>query len=170
MNRFTHTALFVCFFYAIGFAQTKPYDVCIQVIGATGKATSRDGMHFTYTVGEPVILTRKGGIYTLTQGFHQPDLCVTVSTHDLDLAAWSIEVFPNPAMDFLTVRFDSEKSNALNISVFDLLGQAVITDRPLTDPNGSLLSCSDWQPGIYLLQLQDPATKAVATVRVVKAN
>jgi|GEM_PF-425406 len=170
MNRFTNTTLLVCFFYAIGAAQTKPYDLCIQVVGSTGKATSRHGMHFTYTVGEPVILTRKGGIYTLTQGFHQPDVCAKVSTHNLDLAAWSIEVFPNPTTDFLTVRFDAEKSHALNVSVFNLLGQAIMTDRPLTVPDGSLLSCSDWQPGIYLLQLQDPATNATATVRVVKVN
>lgn len=36
-----------------------------------------------------------------------------VSTSDLDLAAWGIEVFPNPTADFLTVRFASDKGHGV---------------------------------------------------------
>lgn len=169
MNRFHYPVLLSLFLLPV-FAAAQDYSLCLQVIGSTGKAAVRDGMHFTYTVGEAVTPTLTGGIYKATQGFHQYDVCAVVSTHDVDLAAWNIEVFPNPTTDLLTVRFAAEKSNALNLSVFTTLGQAVLTDQTLTQPDGSLLDCSQWQPGIYLLLLSDPATGAAATVRVVKAD
>ena len=163
MNRFHYTLLSLLLLPVFSVAQD--YSLCMQVIGSTGKAASRDGMHFTYTVGEAVTATLTGGVNKVTQGFHQ-----YVSTHDVDLAAWNIEVFPNPATDLLTVRFSAEKSNTLNLSVYTPLGQAVLTDQTLTQPDGSLLDCSQWQPGIYLLLLSDPATGGVATVRVIKAD
>lgn len=165
MNRLHYTALTLLLLPV--FCAAQNYSLCMQVIGTTGKAASRDGMHFTYTVGEALTTTFTGGIYKATQGFHQPDVCAVVSTHDVDLATWNIEVFPNPTTDLLTVRFDGEKSNALNLSVFTPLGQAVLTHQTLTQPEGSPLDCSRWEPGIYLLLLSDPATGAAATVRVV---
>lgn len=169
MNRLRYTVLIPLLLPVFGAAQN--YSLCMQVIGTTGKAASRDGMHFTYTVGETLTTTLKeSGLYKATQGFHQPDVCAVVSTHDVDLASWNIEVFPNPATDRLTIRFDAEKSNALNLSAFTPLGQAVLTHQTLTQPQGSLLDCSQWQPGIYLLLLSDPATGAAATVRVVKGE
>lgn len=169
MNRFYYTILLSIFWLPV-FSVAQDYSLCMQVIGSTGKAATRDGMHFTYTVGESVVLTLTGGVNKMTQGFHQPDVCAVVSTHDVDLAAWNIEVFPNPSTDLLTVRFAAEKSNALNLSVFTTLGQAVLTHQKLTQPDGSQIDCSQWQPGIYLLLLSDPATGAAATVRVVKAD
>ena len=169
MNRF-HNTTFLFLFLLPVFSVAQDYSLCMQVIGSTGKAATRDGMHFTYTVGEAVVTTLTGGVNKMTQGFHQYDVCAVVSTHDVDLVAWNIEVFPNPATDLLTVRFAAEKSNALNLSVFTTLGQAVLTNQKLTQPDGSLLDCSQWQPGIYLLLLSDPATGAAATVRVVKAD
>ncbi len=168
MNRFLSLALLLCTLPFLSAGQT--YGTCIQVVASSGKSAVRAGLHFTYTIGEPAIFTLKGSAYTVTQGFHQPDLCSTVSTHNLDLAAWGIEVFPNPTADLLTIRFDSERNNALNVSAFNLLGQAMLTDHPMTGPEGLTLDCSHWQPGIYLLQLRDPTTQATATVRVAKVD
>ena len=166
MNRFHYTLLSLLLLPVFSVAQD--YSLCMQVIGSTGKAASRDGMHFTYTVGEAVTATLTGGVNKVTQGFHQYDVCAVVSTHDVDLAAWNIEVFPNPTADLLTVRFSAEKSNTLNLSVYTPLGQAVLTDQTLTQPDGSLLDCSQWQPGIYLLLLSDPATGGAATMQLRK--
>ena len=139
-----------------------------RVVASGGGFVSQPGFSLSYTVGEAVTATLTGGVNKVTQGFHQYDVCAVVSTHDVDLAAWNIEVFPNPATDLLTVRFAAEKSNTLNLSVYTPLGQAVLTDQTLTQPDGSLLDCSQWQPGIYLLLLSDPATGGAATVRVIK--
>jgi hypothetical protein len=106
---------------------------------------------------------------TLTQGFHQPDICQSVATKDLDLAAWEIEVFPNPTADFLNIRFSDENgSGALRASVFDVLGRAMLLQQPLDEPSGTSLNCQAWQSGVYFLRLEDAATGAAATVRFVR--
>lgn len=166
MNRFLSLALSLCLFPNISYAQD--YENVIQVISASGKTGTQGGLTFTYTVGEPVITTLTGDTRKLTQGFHQPELSTVVATDDFDLAAWDIKVFPNPTADVLTVRFSTEKGAVLRASVFNLLGQVMISDRPLTQPDGSQLDCGGWQPGIYILQLQDPATFGVASLRVVR--
>jgi hypothetical protein len=166
MNRFLSLALFLCLFSNLSLAQD--YETCIQVISASGKTGTQGGLTFTYTVGEAVITTLSGDTRKLTQGFHQPELCTIVATKDFDLAAWDIKVFPNPTADVLTVRFSNEKGNALRASVFNLLGQAMLTDQILTQPDGSRLDCAAWQPGVYILQLQDPATSGVASLRFIR--
>ena len=166
MNRFLSLALLLCLYASTSFAQD--YENITQVISASGKTGTQGGLTFIYTVGEPVITTISGDMRTLTQGFHQPELCTVVATNDLDLAAWDIKVFPNPTADILTVRFSDEKGSALRANVFNLLGQAMLTDRPLTQPDGSEIDCAAWQPGVYILQLQDPATLGVASVRFIR--
>ncbi|MBV6443113.1 MAG: T9SS C-terminal target domain-containing protein [Haliscomenobacteraceae bacterium CHB4] len=166
MNRFLSLALLLCLSHSICYSQD--YVNAIQVISAAGKTGTQGGLTFTYTVGEPVITTLTGDLRKLTQGFHQPELSTVVATDDFDLAAWDIQVFPNPTADVLTVRFSGEKGSLLRANVFNLLGQVVISNQPLTQPDGSRLDCTAWQPGVYILQLQDPATSGVATLRVVR--
>lgn len=166
MNRYILTFLLPLLWS--GSLTAQDYENCAQVIGATGKFAQRAGKIFFYTVGEPVILTLKTERYSLTQGFHQPDLCLSVATHDLDLAAWQIEVFPNPTADFITIRFDADQGNALVLSAHNLLGQTVLSDYPLTDPTGSFLDCTTWQSGVYIVQLRDPKSDQSATVKIVR--
>lgn len=166
MNRYLIFTLSLCLPCSLCLAQGA--ENCSQVISAAGKSGTQAGLTFHYTVGEPVITTLSGNTRIVTQGFHQPELCMLVSTHDLDLAAWAIEVFPNPTADFLTVRFAGDKGNNLRASVFNLFGQVMLSDQSLSQPSGSRLDCSAWQPGVYILQLQDPATHSAASVRFIR--
>jgi hypothetical protein len=166
MNRYLFLALSLCISPSISLAQGA--EACVQVISATGLSATQGGLSFSYTVGEPVITTLSGNTRKVTQGFHQPELCKLVSTNNLDLVAWGIEVFPNPTTEAVTIRFSNEKGVQLRASVFNLLGQVIISDQPLTQPDGSRLDCAAWQPGVYILQLQDPVTRGVASVRFIR--
>ncbi len=166
MNRFLLLALLGYASPIIG--QTQDIGLCYQVLASAGKSAVRAGRYYAYTIGEPFIFTLQGANTHLTQGFHQPEFCLLVSTQALDLADWQIEVFPNPTADFLHVRYSVERSSHLEASVFDVLGQLIVDDVSLAEPDGSLLDCTAWQAGIYFLQLRDPATQAVATVRFVR--
>lgn len=166
MNRFLIPAFLLSLLSQ--FSHAQDYETCIQVLSTTGKTGTQNGLTFTYTVGEPIITTLAGNSRKLTQGFHQPELCAVVSTHNFDLASWNIEVFPNPTAEYLTVRFSDDKGSTLRAHVYNLLGQAMLTDQPLTRSNGSRLDCSSWQPGIYILQLQDPVTLGIASVRFIR--
>ena len=165
MNRYLFFALFWCLSPNISFAQD--YETALQVISTSGKTGTQGGLTFHYTIGEPVISTLSGNTRKLTQGFHQPEFG-TVSTYNPGLADWDIEVFPNPTADALTIRFSDEKGAMLRASVFNLLGQSMLANQSLTQPDGSRLDCSAWQPGVYILQLQDPATLGIASMRFIR--
>lgn len=166
MNRYLIVAPFVCLSFALCLAQGA--ENRIQVISAAGKTGTQAGLTFHYTVGEPIITTLIGDTRIVTQGFHQPELSATVSVNDLNLADWGIEIFPNPTADFLTVRFSDKKIGNLRASVFNLLGQVMLSDYLLNQPQGTQLDCSTWQPGIYILQLQDPSSHAIASSRFIR--
>lgn len=106
-------------------------------------------------MGEPSITTLAGSSRIVTQGFHQPELCQVVSTHNFDLANWNVEVFPNPTSDFLTVRYSTGKGITLHATVFNLLGQVMLDNRLLAPSTGTQIDCAEWQPGVYILQLKN---------------
>ena len=166
MNRFLLFALSLCAFCHISSAQG--YQNCIQVISASGKTATQGGLTFSYTVGEPVITTLIGNTRIVTQGFHQPELCKAVSTSNPALEAWNIEVFPNPTASRLTIRYTENRGRDLHATVYNLFGQVLVDDYILDRPEGVSLDCSDWQPGVYILQLKDPASPASGSVRFVR--
>jgi len=144
------------------------YQNCIQVISASGKTATQGGLTFSYTVGEPVITTLVGNTRIVTQGFHQPELCKAVSTANPALEAWNIEVFPNPTAGHLTIRYTENQGRELHATVYNLFGQVMIDDCILNRPEGVLLDCSNWQSGVYILQLKDPETLSSGSVRFVR--
>ncbi|MCC6279259.1 MAG: T9SS type A sorting domain-containing protein [Saprospiraceae bacterium] len=169
MNRFLYTILIVT---SLHFSQnlTAQIGLCHQVIASTGKAVSIGGRSYTYTVGEPFIMTLSTGVYKITQGFNQPDLCIPVLTNDLDLASWKLEVYPNPASDQIHIRYAAEKEGKLSAQVFDLLGRTVVQDFSIDNPNDTRMNCSTWQAGVYFIQIQDKQSQSSATVRVIKVD
>ena len=166
MNRSLIFALIISGFYLQANAQGN--SLCQQVVAAAGKNAQQGNRYFSYTVGEPFILTLSSATQTLTQGFHQPEICKLVATDNIELAPWGIEVFPNPTTDFLTVRFEPQAGERLYAQVYDLMGRMVLTSRTLDQPAGTKLDCSDWQPGIYFLQLTNASGTATATHRLVR--
>ena len=165
MNRLLSTLFWCMALPSVAFSQNL--ERCIEVVSSTGNHATRNNRKYTYTVGEPVVLTLRASRHKLTQGFHQPELCRTVSTTNLDISDWGIEVFPNPTADWLNVRFDAGKGSGLRVSVLNLLGQTLLRDQAL-NPDGLSLDCSSWHSGIYLLSVRDPKTNATGVLRFVK--
>lgn len=162
MNRlFTLTFLLLP---VLGFGQA--YGLCMQVIGSTGGSGKQGNYNVSWTVGEVVVNTIGNNAYKLTQGFHQPDVCLPVSTWNLDLEALGIEVFPNPATSWLNIRYTDSGKTSLQASAFDMLGHQVLQPQLLDQPDGTLIDVSNWPAGVYFLQIQDNLTKATATLRV----
>lgn len=166
MNRFIltailwHLALYVC--------QSQSHSYFNQVIGSTGQSGVRQGLTYTYTVGEVSIVTLSSSKRILTQGFHQPEHSKLVSIGTPDFVNWDIRVFPNPVSDVLTVRFASEKGTELTATVVDLVGKIVLFEQLLSEPDGSSIDCRSWQSGVYFLILKDPAGRGQATTRIIR--
>ena len=142
--------------------------ICMQVIGSAGGSGVQGGKKFTYTAGEVVIRTIAGAGKKFTEGFQQPEHCMSVATDNIDLAEWQIEIFPNPTTDFLEVQFSEEKVGRLKANVFNLLGQPVLFDQFLDQASGTSLDCSELKAGVYILQIFDLESRSSASVRFVR--
>ncbi len=167
MNRSLHL-IFLLGFLSISHYLSAQIGICNQVIASAGKATVQGGRTYAYTIGEPFIFTLTATSKIITQGFHQPDLCLPVLTNDLDINAWELEIYPNPASNLIHIRYSNEQKGLLSAQVFDLLGRPVMQNIALDQPDDSTLDCSNWQAGVYLIRLQDTRTRSAATVRVIR--
>lgn len=142
--------------------------VCMEVVASSGGKGIQSNRQLSWTVGEPFMTTMQGAGYAFTQGFHQPDPCGKESVGTFDLADWGLNLFPNPTEGWLTLQYAPDKNRPLIASVFDLLGRPMLIGQTLASAHGSAIDASAWPPGVYFLRLQDPGSKASATLRFVR--
>lgn len=149
----------------ISFSQST--GLCMQVLASSGGNGQQGNFQVSWTVGEPVINTISNANRKLTQGFHQHDVCLPVSTWNLDVQALGIELFPNPTVDFLTIRHQAGAETNLFVSAYGVMGEQMLAPRALDVPDGTVLELFNWPPGLYFIKIEDAATEASATFRVV---
>jgi hypothetical protein len=166
MSRYT-TLLTLLFLSAI--LRSQSIGLCTEIISSTGQSVEKQGITYSYTVGEPVIFTHTSANIILTQGFHQPDLCEVVGTNTPEsLANWQVEIFPNPAEDVLFLKISTEKNPTLRADIFDVLGKLVRNDLNITLNNLESISVKELSEGYYFLRLTDLDAKSSSVHRFVK--
>lgn len=167
MNRF----LFISFFAFLCSETTfgQDYSLCSQVIGSAGNYVVTPNQRWSFTVGEVAIQTLTDTMLqvTVTQGFHQPELCTVVSTGSPEIDRLQIQVYPNPASTYWQIDCTQPDNAGLHLTVLNTLGQTRATERIAKDGT-TRIDCSGWQPGIYLLLVTDPVSKATGTLRLLK--
>ncbi len=119
--------LFACFAVASAFGQAGLERQVVGSAGMTLHATS--GATLDYTVGEVAVTETRNDDAILSPGFHQiivaPLTLDAGENNDAPLA--NIQVFPNPARDFLQLHTDMP----LQATLFDLNGRQVIPTTPV---------------------------------------
>ena len=129
-----------------------------QIIGrkvfASGGGTEPFGsnLYISYSIGEPVVGTVTGNGLILNQGFEQSDLTI-VATVDIK-ESLSATVFPNPAKNELVILVENNQESALNVKLYNLLGQLVLSQKiEVIRGQPIQLNVSDVGNGLYLLRL-----------------
>lgn len=163
-----HRLLILLAFIIPAFCFSQNYGICMQVIGSTGGSGAQGNYDVTWTVGETVVKTLVGNNKMLSQGFQQPDICTSVSTWSPDIEALGIQVFPNPVTTDFTIRYTPTAGLALKAEAFDLLGHRIMPLELLDNPDGVVVDCTSWPPGIYVLNFYNASTRAFGTVKVVR--
>jgi hypothetical protein len=140
-------SLFACFaFAAPAFSQAG---LERQVIGLAGNSLqTASGASLNFTVGEAVVTEATNGKAILSQGFHQ--IIVEKTTLDASApetaSAANVQVFPNPAQDFLQVKTDTP----LHTTLFDLSGRLVLQQTNIE--SSAQLNVSAVPTGTYILR------------------
>jgi Secretion system C-terminal sorting domain len=162
-----YTSILFLFFAANSHAQT--IGKCAEVIASTGQSVEKQGIIYSYTVGEPVIFTLSNANFTFSQGFHQPDLCGLVGTNTPEkLANWKIEIFPNPTEETLNLKVSTDKNPRLRADIFDVLGKLVRADVTILPFEVQSISVAEFAEGTYFLRLMDLDAKTYSVSRFVK--
>jgi hypothetical protein len=135
-----------------------------EVVATAGSTFSNTSGSISYTIGEGVANTLTKGDKTITQGFQQGNLSVSVVSvlKDLD---FSISVFPNPTSDVLTLKLNKEDMTGLKYLLFDMNGR-LLSQKNL-ETNETTINVNQLNNGLYLIKVQD-SMKELKTFKIVK--
>jgi|WetSurMetagenome_2_1015567.scaffolds.fasta_scaffold00683_14 hypothetical protein len=79
---------------------------------------------YSQTIGETAVEPMSSGGYFLTQGFHQPGMIFITDTPP---KGTGVDVYPNPATDFIYVKLFGEEARKIKIEVISLIGSVFST-------------------------------------------
>jgi hypothetical protein len=136
-----------------------------QVIASSGDSYEANGIILSWTLGEPVTETFSAGNVTLTQGFHQGDITVT-STRTDEFTEMNINVYPNPAGEFVNIDVEGKPNEILTVELFSLSGEKVLIRKDFRTEKYQQLQLKDLPAGTYILKIIN--NEKVKTYKIVK--
>ena len=162
-------------------AQTPYNPVQRYVISSAGQAndTVKDEVTGTalwileWSIGEVLVEPLRGSKKRLSQGFHQPlwtskNSNYQFSVLDQENIKQHFTVFPNPAVNHLSVAWDFEEDLNLLFEIFSLDGRRVFSYRQNAKKSQLLIPLNNLTPKIYVLRISDPLRGFLETHKIVK--
>ena len=156
--------LFFCLsiLYHFSFSQNLDH----FVVGTDGGYAGNNQFSLSYTIGEVVTefgVNSANNVH-LTQGFQQSYISiVSVDDHFIDI---EINVYPNPAVDFLNVQI-GDLTDVENYSLFDMSGK-LIEDKPSSSKQFKI-GFQNVSMGTYFIVFSNKKKK-LKTLKVLKSN
>jgi hypothetical protein len=110
--------LLLLFFPANCFAQELSHQVLVPAAGLATAGT----IFYSQTIGETAVETIGSAGFELTQGFQQPG--ITISSV-IQPEGTGVDVYPNPATDFINVKFFGDSARKFRIEIINITGMIV---------------------------------------------
>ena len=137
-----------------------------DVLAPAGDHFSTPAGQLSYTLGELLIETATAGQNIITEGFHQPDLLITVvPANDIVISS---TIFPNPASQFFNIQIVGG-TLAVELSVFDPQGKLFLQQRVQTDVTEQV-DISTWPVGLYFIRINSTTGKLLHTAKLIRTN
>lgn len=157
----TNTGLWWIFLLsAVFILLIRPSGLVAQEVVAT------DGDHFinssgsiSYTIGEPVTETYSGTSTILTQGFQQSSLVVT-GIFEPGGINYEITAYPNPAIEFVTVKVSSIETPDMQYLLYDSNGRLLL--RGLINDTETDIPFANYIPAEYILKILQNKTELIS--------
>lgn len=93
-----------------------------QVLVPAAGVISSGSLNYSQTIGETAIEIIGGAGYVFTQGFQQPGIKITDEIVDVGNG---VNVYPNPATDYINVKLFGEVARNFKIEVIAITGMVV---------------------------------------------
>lgn len=160
MTRIVPFSLFLTFFAGLTWGQSAEPSV-VNSAGGQGESAS---MSIVWSLGEVVTETFQSEDKVLTQGLLQPEIIVTM-VENFETRV-SVDVFPNPTREWLTIRSENFTGKELQFSLHDVSGN-IVKRGYINGETEKSLRVSDLSPGIYFLRIISGADN-IKAFKVVK--
>jgi hypothetical protein len=142
--------------------------ISTEVIASSGEHFENGSVQLSWTLGEIVVDTYNSGGNILTQGFHQPELLIT-SIEELSELDLTVNIFPNPAADFINIEFTGNKTDMI-VELFDMRGKEVTRLDLSAYQMETGINVSNIGSGGYLLRLTEENGKYISTYQIQKGR
>ena len=154
-------------FFVLFVNYTQGQSLSRYVIGSFGDFnTTPTGTTLSSTLGEIIGTTESSHSAIITQGFQQPDALTITSFINPKNNNLSINVFPNPTSQFITIKKDYAQS--LYAELTDVLGQVIysyIFKQRSTQINLQTLSA-----GTYFLSIKTTNNQFIQSFKIQKTQ
>jgi hypothetical protein len=135
-----------------------------EVVTSSGGYAATSGGKLTWTIGEPVTETISGTNATLTQGFNQGKLLITVIKNP-ENTGLTFKVYPNPANDYLRLSVGEEETGNLKYFLIDMGGK-MLFERNLFGTETDI-SIGTLPASVYLLKVYQN-NKEIGVYKIIK--
>ena len=135
-----------------------------EVVATAGSTLANSSGSISFTIGEGVASTLTNGDKTLTQGFQQGNIFVSMVSELKDLD-FSISVYPNPTSDVLTINLTKEDVTGIQYLLFDINGR-LLSQKNLVSSETSV-AVNHLLNGLYIIKIQD-GMRELKTFKIVK--
>ena len=135
-----------------------------EVIATAGSTLSNSNGSISFTIGESVANTLTKGDKTITQGFQQSYISVSLVNELKDLD-FNISVYPNPTSDVLTLKLSKEDVTGIQYLLYDFMGKLLLQKN--LESNEISIPVNQFAKGFYILKVQ-AGKKELKTFKIVK--
>ncbi len=122
-----------------------------QSICAAGGDTHGNGS-ISYTVGQPFYVVSSSNSGSLTPGVQQTYVITAIETAIAEISPMiKMNVYPNPAVDYLTLRIDNESGKNLHYTLTDNNGRHLEKSNVKTSLTN--IDMSRYAPSVYFVNV-----------------
>ncbi len=82
--------------------------------------------------------------------------------------ASAVSVYPNPAIEYVHVRFDEPIAKQTRITLHNIIGNVLEVESEMLDDHELRLRVKDLPVGYYLLAVRDEASNSRSTIKFLK--
>lgn len=80
----------------------------------------------------------------------------------------SVSIFPNPAVEYVSVKFEAPIAKQITITVHNVIGNAMDVDSELVDEHEIKIRIKDLSTGYYLISVKDAGLNLSYTYKFLK--
>lgn len=136
-----------------------------EAIPVTGGEALGTGGTASYSLGQVVYTTNTGTNGSVSQGVQQPYEISTTIGIDVTNINLEFSIYPNPTVDFLTLKVDNVDTSTLTYQLFDMDGK--LLEKNKLSSNITSIKLEEFPKSTYLLNVTNNQ-KTVKTFKIIK--